>query len=226
MACSMTDCTIGGCGDSGLVIKDGRVTCSLENCKITGCKKHGIEVDSKDATVTVKKCTIMGCEWSVYIVGAHKRWLKANGCPEFNFLYKDDKLYRFENDGVGKCRIEAPTSFQVGSSGSYIKAARINNDAEFHTGDLTVGIWLVDTPYCGGQINGYKVAEGYAGVLSDGYGWGDIKVQCERLAASRSASGGDYYAVVVVNELTIEPDGTEHNYLVGWYCYNDKMHWN
>ena len=220
------NCLWRGSAEYGVRIQDSS-TCVLENCTIDDCKGHGIDILSKEASVTVKECTVEECgDWGVYIQGTYERWLKANQCSEFNFVYKNDELFRFENDGVGICRIDGPTSYNFNNAQNIIKAARFSNDAEVHSGDLYVTLWLSKARYTGGQLDGIAVAKGYLGALTDGYGYSDKVVQCERLVGYHKASGGDYYPVITVNESTIETDGTEHRNIVGWVCYDNMCHWS
>ena len=223
---NVNKCVWKGSSAYGVKIQDSS-TCVFENCTIENCKGHGIDIQSKEANVAVKECTIENCgDWGIHIKGTYERWLKANQCSEFNFVYKNDELFRFENDGVGICRIDGPTSYNFNNTQNIITAARFSNDAEFHSGDLYITLWLSKTKYTGGQLDGIAVAKGYLGALTDGFGYSNKKVQCERLVGYRKASGGDYYPVIAVNELTVEPDGTEHRYIVGWVCYENKCHWS
>ena len=103
-----------------------------------------------------------------------------------------------------------------------IKIGRLQNESAHHSGAVKLNFWYCITAYNGNNIDGYIMAESIydsSGSRGNQYGWSDVKFTMDM---DGNPPTGDYFPVLTVNEL--DEDGSW--YIVGYYNFDKKKHWN
>ncbi len=212
---------------TGVILK-GKSKPVLERFNVSSCKEEGFYVwqcangvfndckssgNGKNDVLNVEYATVKKCSF------------QQSGAPA-DTKYIDGRLCRV--NGTGAFTIKNPCSWKWNSDDKYyeVKAARIQNDSNYHSGALFLEIYKCKNQYVpGGKLEGTEVARGYVGNLNANCGWSDKVVKCYRTV--NNPETGDYYTVLRLSEMKEKDGQTQVTvYSSTIVTFNGTTHWN